>query len=236
MEACKTIVLCGGKGTRMGALGGEIPKALVELHGQPMLFHKFQHGLRQDFKEYVLAIGYRGDMIREAVRRMPFEAGILFSDSGVEAGMLRRIVDAAAFVGDRAIVTYGDSIANVDFTRLLGFHRERGGLVTIVSAPIQSPFGLITSDHRDRVRTLDEKPVLYYYIGTFVMEREALAYIPENLLAWPDGQGLVAFLKIMIAMNQLVTFLHEGPDITFNTIEELSAAKESYLKFHTHFQ
>ena len=84
--------------------------------------------------------------------------------------------------------------------------------------------------------TLEEKPVLHYYIGTFVMEKKALEYIPEQIINWADGKGLVAFFKILMALNKLYAYPHEGHDVTFNTIEELNAAEEGFLKFYTHFQ
>jgi NDP-sugar pyrophosphorylase family protein len=139
---------------------------------------------------------------------------------------------------DRVIVTYGDSIANIQLQSLIDFHLEKRGLLSIVTAPIQSPFGLVTSDYNKQVQTLDEKPILHYYIGTFVMEKKAIEYIPEQIINWPDGNGLIAFFKILMAINKLYAYPYEGegPDITFNTIEELNAAEEGFLKFYTHFQ
>lgn len=232
----KSLILCGGKGTRLGKLGESIPKSLVKLHEKPILHHKLSHSINQDFRDFIIAIGYKGNMIVDACKDMDLNFNADFSDSGEDAGMLRRIYDASEFFEDRVIVTYGDSIANIHLQHLIDFHLEKQGLLSIVNAPIQSPFGLVTSDDDKLVLTLEEKPVLHYYIGTFVMEKKAIEYIPEQIINWPDGKGLIAFFKILMALNKLYAYPHEGHDITFNTVEELNAAEEGFLKFYTHFQ
>jgi len=233
---CKTIILCGGRGSRLGQIGKNIPKPLVQLREKPILYHKLSQGIGQGFGDFILAIGYKGEMIVDACRKMDLKFNVDFSDSGEDAGMLRRIYDARNLFEDRAIVTYGDSIANIQLKRLLDFHLEKKGLLSVVTAPIQSPFGLVTSNDDKQIQTFEEKPVLHYYIGTFVMEKKALEYIPKEIIDLPDGKGLVAFFKILKERKKLYAYSHTGHDITFNTIEELGAAEEGFLKFYTHFQ
>jgi glucose-1-phosphate cytidylyltransferase len=232
---CRTVILCGGKGTRLGKLGKKIPKALVELDGKSILYHKMIHSIEQGFDDFIVAIGYKGNMIVEACEEMELECNIEYSDSGKDAGMLRRIWETQDMFEKRVIVTYGDSLADLDLGRLMDFHLEKGSLVSLVVAPIQSPFGLVTCDSNSRVLTLEEKPILHYYIGTFIMEKKALEFIPEEINKWEDGRGLIAFFKILGSMDELYTYIYEGPDITFNTVEEVSAARDGFLKFYTHF-
>ena len=232
----KTIILCGGRGTRLGELGQSIPKSLVKLRGKPILYRKLSHSINQDFRNFIIAIGYKGDMIIDACRGLDLNFNVDFSDSGEDAGMLRRIYDAGALFEDRAIVTYGDSISNIQLQHLIDFHLEKKALLSIVTAPIQSPFGLVTSNGDKQVQTLAEKPVLHYYIGTFIMEKKAMEYISEEIINLSDGKGLIAFFKILKELNKLYVYSHEGHDITFNTIEELNVAEEGFLKFYTHFR
>ncbi len=233
---CRTLILCGGKGTRLKDLGERLPKALVPLRGQSVLYHKLSDALRQGYDDFILAVGYKADMIVEACRAMPFDFRYRISDAGVEAGMLERIAAAKAALDERVIVTYGDTLSNLSLDALLAYHMEKHALITIVSSPIRSPFGLITKDGSCRVTSLTEKPILYYYIGTFVMETEVLDALPHDMIAAPDGRGLIAMLDHIIALDRLYTFVHEGDEITFNTIEELDAAQDGLLKFYTHFQ
>jgi len=233
---CKTLILCGGKGTRLKELGEQLPKALVPLRGRSVLYHKLNDAICQGYDDFILAVGYKADMIVEACRAMPFDCRYQISDAGVEAGMLQRIAAAREACGERVIVTYGDTLCNLSLDALLDYHTEHQALITIVSAPIQSPFGLITKDPSDRVTSLTEKPILYYYIGTFVMETEVLDGLPPDLIAAPDGRGLIAMLDRIIACDRLYTFVHQGDEITFNTPEELDAAQDGFLKFYTHFR
>ncbi len=233
---CKTIILCGGKGTRLGKLGKTIPKTLVELNQKPLIHHKIEHSAKQGFNDFIIAIGYKGNMIIDALKKIDIDIVIDYSDSGEEAGMLRRIFDARHLFEKRAVITYGDSISNLKLDKLLAFHIKKKSLLSIVTAPIQSPFGLVTSDHTARALTLEEKPVLRYYIGTFIIEKKAFEFLPKEIINWPDGTGLIAFFKILMGIDSLYTYSHEGTDLTFNTLEELNAAKEGFIKFHTHFQ
>jgi NDP-sugar pyrophosphorylase family protein len=175
-------------------------------------------------------------MIVDACKEMDLNFNVNFSDSGEDAGMLRRIYDASELFEERVIVTYGDSISNIQLQHLVDFHLEKKCLLSLVTAPIQSPFGLVTSDGNKQVQTFEEKPVLRYYIGTFIMEKKAMKYIPKEIINLPDGKGLIVFFKILRESNKLYAYSYEGHDITFNTIEELSAAEEGFLKFYTHFQ
>jgi len=235
-EQYKTIILCGGKGKRLGALGQSIPKPLVKFHDKPILYHKLSQGINQGFRSFIIATGYKGNMIVDACREMDLDCSVDFSDSGEEAGMLRRIYDARNFFEDRAIVTYGDTISNMKIQNLVDFHSKKKGLAAIVIAPIQSPFGLVTANDKKQVQTLSEKPILYYYIGTFIFEKRAMEVIPKEILDLPDGKGLIAFFEALRERGELYAYSHEGKDITFNTIEELELAEEGFLKFYTHFQ
>ena len=177
----RTIILCGGKGTRLGELGESMPKPLVELHGRSILYHKLSHSISQGFRDFIVAIGYKGNMIVDACKDMDLKFNVDFTDSGEDAGMLRRIYDANELFEDRVIVTYGDSISNIKLQCLIDFHLEKGGLLSIVNAPIQSPFGLVTSDDSKQVQTLEEKPVLHYYIGAFSVKNRIIGkwYVVE---------------------------------------------------------
>lgn len=232
----KKLILCGGKGSRLGELGVQIPKALAPLRGKPILFHKLEQCAAQGLNEVILAIGYRGDQIKEACDQLEMDCRVSFSDSGVEASMLRRIYDARKHFEEQVIVSYGDSLDDLDYNDLLTAHREHNSLLTLVTAPIQSPFGLVSSNEKGQVTGLEEKPVLQYYIGTFVLERQAFDYLPQDLINWEDGNGLISFFKILMALGRLYNYGHNGMDITFNTVEELDAANDGFLKFHTHFK
>lgn len=233
MEKCPVIILCGGMGRRLGKLGKLIPKTLVDFNGKPILEQKLIRIVNQGFKTFIIAIGYKGQMIIKMCKSLKLNCRIDFSSSSQNASMLYRICKIKRFFPDRAIITYGDSISNLSLNKLLSEHLKRNSLVTIVTAPIRSPFGLISGNNKNLVVSFDEKPILNYYIGYFVMEKKAFEYIPKRIIKLNDAEGLLIFFKILISIKKLSFFEHKSHNITFNTIEELDYARKSYLKFFT---
>ncbi len=233
---CKSLILCGGKGTRLGELGMTLPKALLEIDGKSILYRKFEHSIKQGFSDFIVAVGYKGDLIIKACNELDLNCHIQFSDSGEDAGMLQRIYDAKELYEDRVIITYGDSFSSIQLETLIEYHEEKNSLVTIVVSPIQSPFALVNIDNDSKALSFEEKPILKYYIGTFILGKRAFDLVPQKIISWPDGTGLIAFFKILIALNNLNVYIYEGLDITFNTVDELNAANQGFLKFYTHFK
>ena len=130
-------------------------------------------------------------------------------------------------------MTYGDTYTNIDLTQFIDAHRRGKQSVTIVTAPIKSPFGLVEMDETGSVTYFKEKPVLNYYIGYAIINRAVLDSIPSDLLRMPDGEGLVGFYKMLITMSKLGAYNHTGLQITFNTPGELKYAEEALFQFYT---
>ncbi|MFH2084654.1 MAG: sugar phosphate nucleotidyltransferase, partial [Candidatus Omnitrophota bacterium] len=92
---CKTIILCGGRGKRLGKIGENIPKPLVKLREKSILYHKLSQGISQGFSEFIIAIGYKGSMIVDACRKMDLKFNVDYSESGEHEGMMRINYDAS---------------------------------------------------------------------------------------------------------------------------------------------
>lgn len=229
----KIAIMCGGRGRRMGSLTEDVPKPLVEFRGETILDLKVQDYLRRGCVDLIFCVGYKGDMIREAVARYEGDARLSFSDAGEQAGILQRLWHARDLWGERVLMTYGDTFTDLDLAAFSAFHDESGARATIVSAPIESPFGLVEFDHLRRVKMFREKPVLNYYIGQALLDRAALSLVSEDVIGLPDGSGVVTLFKILIAFDQLGVFSHEGLDITFNTQQDLAAMEQKMSRFHT---
>lgn len=229
----KILIMCGGQGKRLGRLTEQIPKPLVRLHGKTILRIKLEEYYRQGFREFIFCLGYKGEMIREEVGCLALDIRAEFSDAGEQAGILLRLHQARAFFDRRVLMTYGDTYTNIDLARFIAAHESGGRSATIVTAPIRSPFGLVETDENGMASYFKEKPVLNYYIGYAIIDREALDAIPHDILHMPDGDGLVHFYKTLIAMKKLGVYDHTGLQITFNTPGELKFAEEALLQFYT---
>ena len=230
----KILVMCGGRGQRLGKLTERLPKPLIKINDKTVLELKLRNYIRQGFNDFILCVGYKGELIREAVKDFGFaDNNVTFSDKGEAAGILKRLFAARELFDDKVILTYGDTYTDIELKQLTTVHDASNNETTIVVAPIQNPFGLVEFDHNHKVTYFKEKPVLNYYIGYAVINKSALDFVPEKVIEMPDGEGLVVFYKILMAMEKLGTFFHSGLQITFNTEKELKLAQKQIIDFYT---
>ena len=229
----KILIMCGGSGRRLGRLTENVPKPLVKFFDQTILDLKIKDYLNQGLNEFIFCIGYKGNLIREAVSKYEKDAKIEISDAGEEAGILERFWRAKDLFEDKVLLTYGDTFADIKVQCLVEAHEKSDYEATIVAAPIESPFGLIEFDRDNRVTFFKEKPTLTYYIGQAIINKTALSTIPPNFVQMPDGQGIVTFYKTLIALEKLGVYYHAGLEISFNTQEELGKAEKKLVRFYT---
>ncbi|MCH2663835.1 NTP transferase domain-containing protein [bacterium] len=227
-------ILCGGRGTRLKPTTDVMPKALVQLNGRPVLDYVIEFYSRKGLKRFILCVGYKAELIRDYYADPPEGTKIRFSDEGVEASMLHRLYALRDTFDGSLIVSYGDTFIDLDLDLLLKTHVDREAEATIVTANIRSPFGLVKQDGQGWVTSFVEKPLLNYYIGSFVLQRSALDRVTPSHLALPDGEGLVKFFEELSVDRALGMFQHEGGQITFNTETERQEAEEAMGRFYTH--
>lgn len=232
----KILIMCGGQGKRLGELTKQIPKPLVQLHGKTILQIKLEEYYRQGFREFIFCIGYKGTMIRDEVNRLDLGISAEFSDAGEGAGILQRLWHAKCLFDKQVLMTYGDTYTNIDLSQFIAAHASGCRSATIVTAPIKSPFGLVETNEDGIATFFKEKPVLNYYIGYAIINREALDSTPQDVVHLPDGEGLVSFYKMLINMKKLSVYDHTGLQITFNTPGELKFAEEALLQFYTNME
>ena len=230
----KVVVMCGGRGVRLRPVTDTIPKPLVMLGGKPIVHHLLERYVQRGFREFVLCLGYRGEMVRAYFSKYSLDGNIEYSDAGEEASILERLTCARELIGQRAFVAYGDTLVNVDLAAMLKRHIELQAKATITIAPIRSPFGLVETDAHSRVQRFSEKPVQQYFIGHFLLEQNVLEDVPEHLIGLKDGAGLVKLFQGLSAQKDLGVFEHTGPQITFNTRKELEQAKTELSNFYTY--
>jgi len=233
-QAGQVAVLCGGRGRRLRPATDTIPKALVKLNGRPILDYVIDFYRSKQLSQFILCVGYKADKVREHYATPPPGVEILFSDAGENASMLKRIWALQDFSWERLFVSYSDTFIDLNLDHMLATHQERQAEVTIVTARIRNPFGLVTSNSEGWVTSFVEKPLLNYYIGSFILERSALAYVTADMLQSPDGQGLVDFFGILAGHQKLAAFEHRGLQITFNTESERQKAEKDMGRFYTY--
>ena len=130
MAPLKTVILCGGKGTRAYPHTTEVPKPLLEVAGRPILQHVMEIYAGQGFRSFVLSAGFKADMIRSFASGMPSEWEIEVVDTGQETNTGGRVVGVKDMVGDTFFATYSDGLGNLDLNALLAFHQAHEGSAT----------------------------------------------------------------------------------------------------------
>lgn len=229
----KVIILCGGKGKRLGKISVKSPKALMPLRGTPILQHILEFYISHGFKKFVLCTGHLSREIETFISKNDFDAKIEISNAGEDAGILKRIFLVRNLIDKRAIVTYGDTLVNIDPNLVIKEHKRSKKDATVTIADIRSPFGIVRHDRNGCVTFFKEKPYFAYYIGNFIIEERAFKKIDDDLISLPDGEGLIRLFKNLIKEKKLNAYKHNGFNITFNTTQELEKAEEDFIKFFT---
>ena len=204
----KVILLAGGFGTRLSEYTQTIPKPMVEVGGQPMLIHIMKQYAKYGFKDFYIALGYRGELIKKFFNKKFFDWNINLVETGentMTGGRLKRL---KKYVGKTTfMMTYGDGISNVNLGKLIKFHKKNNKLVTLTAVRPPARFcalklkGNSVSYFKEKSK-LDEG---WINGGFFVMEPEFLKFI-KNDNTYLEREPLEAVTQ----KKQLAAFRHEG--------------------------
>ena len=232
----KAIILCGGQGTRLREQTEARPKPMVEIGGRPILWHIMKSYAHYGITDFVLCLGYKGDMIKDyflnyEVRnsdctitlgasipveihyRQHDEDGwrVTLADTGEDTMTGARIKRASRFLepDDQLFcVTYGDGLIDVDMGNALEFHRSHKGLATITGVRPPSRFGELRHDH-GRALCFSEKPQVSDGLingGYFILGRPFLDYLSEDRGCVLEGEPLETCVK----QGLLYVYEHRG--------------------------
>jgi glucose-1-phosphate cytidylyltransferase len=239
----QTVILCGGKGTRMKEETEFRPKPMVEVGGYPILWHIMQIYMAYGHKDFIIALGYKGNMIKdfflnwrtyvndftinmrtgrkEIYGNNHSDFRITFVDTGDETLTGGRVLRCEPYIeGKEFMLTFGDGVSNLDINKLLKFHREKDKAGTVSGIHTVSRFGLIDVNKKTGIiKKIREKPVLREYIsgGFMVFKREALDYFTKGALEEATAR--------LAKEGQLAMYAHDGfwrAVDTYNELEQLN--------------
>jgi len=220
------VILCGGRGTRLRAHSSEVPKPLVEVGGRPIVWHVIRLYAAQGFERFVLATGYRGELIERFASRERWPAGVAVEvlDTGADTNTGGRVLLAGRHLEgeDSLCVTYSDGLADVDLGELQRFHRSHGAPATVTVVRPRLQFGVARLDTEDRVLAFEEKPRSEHWIngGFFCLQREFLEQLsPDSVLEREP-------LRRVAAAGGLRAFRHRGFWQCMDTLKDALALNE----------
>jgi glucose-1-phosphate cytidylyltransferase len=206
MATFKTVILCGGKGTRAYPHTTEVPKPLLEVAGRPVLQHVMEIYASQGFTSFVLSAGFKADLIRDFAATMPGTWEIDVVDTGEDTNTGGRVIGVRDRAGETFFATYSDGLGDVDLNALLAFHRGNRGAATLTTVPLPSQYGTIERSDDGKVERFREKPTLRdHWIngGFFVFDRRAFEL-------WQGEDLEREVLPALGAAGELYAYRHDG--------------------------
>lgn len=244
----KTVILCGGLGTRLREETEFRPKPMVEIGGFPILWHLLKSYTHHGFNDFILCLGYRANDIKryffeyEAMncdftvslgkKRIEYhgnhteqDISVTLVDTGLQTmtgGRLRRI---AKYLADEDcfLVTYGDGLSDVNIASVLDFHRSHGKLATMTTVRPTSRYGVLDLSEQGEVLRFAEKPQLegWINVGFFVFDRRVLNYIEGDQTPLESQP-----LECLAQAGQLMAYRHEGFFYAMDTYREYQFLNE----------
>ena len=237
---CKVIILAGGFGSRLAEETEVRPKPMVEIGGLPILWHIMKHYAHYGFKEFFIALGYKGEVIKRyfldsyalnGSMTIDLSSGdvqmynkeqedwvVHLMDTGLATltgGRVKRL--EPWLKGETFMLTYGDGVSDLDIRELLRFHRSHGRLATVTAVRPPARFGGLSFDG-DLVVAFTEKPQIgegWINGGFMAFESEVFDY-----LAGDDTILESHTLERLAADRQLAAYRHEGFWQSMDTLRE----------------
>ncbi len=203
----KVVILAGGLGTRISEYTKIIPKPMIRVNKKPIIYFIMKHYANYGFKDFYIALGYKGHIIKKYFEKSNFGWNINLIDTGQKTMTGGRLKRLKKYLRDEPfMLTYGDGLSNVNIKKLLNFHKKNKKLVTLTAARPPARFGAIKI-LGNKVKYFKEKSKLdegWINGGFFVMQPEFLNYI-KNDQTFLEREPMESLTK----KNQLVAFKHD---------------------------
>jgi glucose-1-phosphate cytidylyltransferase len=246
----KTVILCGGLGTRLSEETQVKPKPMVEIGGRPMLWHIMKIYEKHGFNDFTLALGYKGEVIkdyfmnyhaRQSDLTVHLKGGkVDYSNPTAEDWRVSMIdTGAKSMTGGRLLrlkphlessgtfmLTYGDGVSDVDLTALLAFHRSHGRLATVTAVRPPVRFGELSIE-KNRVTKFQEKPQAgegWINGGFFVFEPGVFDFISDDSTLLEREP-----LEQISEKGELMVFQHPGYWQCMDTLRDKATLEDMWV-------
>lgn len=249
----KAVILAGGFGTRLSEETTLKPKPMVEVGGKPILWHIMKIFSTYDVNEFVIALGYKSEVIKEyflnfyainnditidlASGKTTIHEGkqpdwkIHLIDTGLSTMTGGRLKRVRQWLGDEPFFfTYGDGVADIDLHALLEFHRSHGKLATVTTVRPPARFGNI-GFAEERITEFYEKPETgegWINGGYFVLDPKAIDYIDGDDTVWEQDP-----IRRLVADEQMMGYRHAGFWSCMDTLKEKNLLENLWAKPNT---
>ncbi len=204
----KVVILAGGFGTRISDYTKTIPKPMIKINNKPILVHIMEHYSRYGYKNFYIALGYKGSVIKNYFKKNKFDWNINLIDTGLNTMTGGRLKRMKKILGNETFfLTYGDGLSNVNINKLKKFHKNNNKMVTLTAVRPPARFGALKLKG-NKVQYFKEKSKMdegWINGGFFVINPEFLKYI-KNDKTFLEREPLEKATRL----NQLVAYKHKG--------------------------
>ena len=224
----KVIILAGGLGTRISEETSNKPKPMVEIAGKPMLWHIMSIFSGQGFDDFVIAAGYKFEVIEKWVQALKESWSVTALNTGLETQTGGRILQCLKqFSGERVFVTYGDGLGNVNLSALLDFHEHQGKIATVTAVRPPARFGVLESQNGVVTQFGEKNQADSGWIngGFFVLEPETINYVQDMREPFETGA-----LPRLVNEKQLAAYHHDGFWQPMDTLREKNVLSKLALE------
>jgi len=247
----KVVILCGGKGTRLREETEYRPKPMVPIGGKPILWHIMKTYAHHGHTEFILCLGYKGEMIKDFFRNylwatsdvtMKLGRGssvtfhdhvdeldwqVTLADTGEDSMTAYRVRRIERYLGDdhTFLLTYGDGVGDIDITGSIAFHHEHRRTCTLTGVHPPGRFGELGIGQKSEVTHFNEKPQSeggYINGGYMVCDRRLFTYLPDDPGMMLERQPM----SEMVRARDLAVFRHNGFWQPMDTFQEFVLLNE----------
>ena len=244
----KAVILAGGFGTRLSEETQSIPKPMIDIGGKPILWHLMKYFSSNNINEFVVALGYKSEVVKQyflqyhqlqanlkidlgrgaihAERKSSENWMLDLSETGhstMTGGRLLRLKDK---VHETFIFTYGDGLSNIPINKLIEFHRSHGKLATVTAVKPMQRFGILNLSAQDEVLSFSEKPDHNNELvngGFFILEPQVFDYIDGDDSIWEREP-----CERLAAEGQMMAYRHTDFWQCVDTLHELRQLRQQW--------
>ena len=247
----KVVILCGGRGTRLREETEYRPKPMVPIGGMPIVWHIMKCYAHHGHTDFIICLGYRGEMIKEFFRDYLWNTGdvtvklrenspicfhdrhdeenwtVTLSDTGVDSMTAYRVklIQRYIPVGEDFLLTYGDGLSTIDINACISSHKASGKVCTISAVHPAGRFGSLRIEGDGQIHTFSEKPQYeqaYVNGGFMVCEHRIFDYLPNDPKMMLERKPM----DDLVRDGQLNAYKHEGFWQPMDTYQEMQYLNE----------
>ena len=221
----KVVILAGGFGTRLSEYTKTIPKPMVKVKGKPLLFHIMSQYAKYGFKDFYIALGYKGNVIKNYFKDNSFKWNIKLIDTGLHTMTGGRLKRLTKYLKDESfLMTYGDGVSNINIKKLVHFHKNNKKKVTLTAVRPPARFGAIKIKKNNATYFKEKSKLDEGWIngGYFVIHPSFLKYIKSDKTFLEKEP-----LEIICKKKQLAAYKLHGCWHCVDTKRELEKLKKN---------